>query len=191
MTDADSSGKEHLRSRLLARRQRIPAVEREQWSREISARLFNWDLYRKARRVHCFVGVESKGEVETLPVLEQMIQEGKEVYLPKVNASSPALKHVRYRGPESLVPGPYGIPEPTGEEAIAPEELDLILVPLLAADNRKNRLGYGMGYYDRFLARATGVSAGLLFQAFLLDKSLPAESHDIPLDYLITENGVV
>lgn len=191
MTDTDSSGKERLRSRLLARRQRIPAVERKQWSREISTRLLKWDPYREARRIHCFVGIESKGEVDTLPVLEQMIQEGKEVYLPKVNSSSPALKHVRYRGPESLAPGPYDIPEPTGKEAIAPEELDLILVPLLAADNRKNRLGYGMGYYDRFLALATGVSAGLLFQAFLLDEPLPAEPHDIPLDYLITENGVV
>lgn len=190
MTDSNVSVKEKLRSRLMSRRQQIPDAERKRLSREISTQLFTWDVYRKAERIHCFVGVSAKGEVETLPALDQMVREGKEVYLPKVHASSPVLKHVRYREPESLVSGPYGIPEPAGDETIVPEKLDLILVPLLAADTQKNRLGYGKGYYDRFLARATGVSAGLLFQAFLFEKPLPAEPHDIPLDYLITENGV-
>jgi 5-formyltetrahydrofolate cyclo-ligase len=93
--------------------------------------------------------------------------------------------------PQQLVEHPFGMAEPAPHlPQILPEEIDLVLVPGLAYHQAGWRLGYGGGYFDRFLRDFRGVNVGVIFQALLLDV-LPHGEQDIPVGWLVTENGVI
>jgi 5-formyltetrahydrofolate cyclo-ligase len=92
--------------------------------------------------------------------------------------------------PEAVIRHPYGMLEPDPAcAAIAPGAVHLILVPGLLFDPEGWRLGYGGGFYDRYLSQTQGTSAGISYQS-LLKTRLPHDSHDIPMQYIITENGI-
>lgn len=111
----------------------------------------------------------------------------KKFYLPRVNGVN--LDILPYEQTR-LELGAFHIEEPTGDETIEPEVIDLIVVPAVAYDRQGNRLGRGKGFYDRLLAttRATKVGVGYEFQ--LIDE-LPAEPHDVPMDIIITQQSYI
>ncbi len=88
-----------------------------------------------------------------------------------------------------LVPHPFGMAEPAPDlPVISPGEIQLALVPGLAFDRQGRRLGYGGGYFDRFLRDFHGASLGVIFQRLLLDH-LPYGEHDVPVQWIVTEAG--
>lgn len=94
---------------------------------------------------------------------------------------------------DDLVPGAYGIPEPKdGLQAVEPTRIDVVIVPALAYDRRGYRLGYGGGYYDRFLPTlsAQAVKVGVQYDLLVWD-ALPVGPHDVSVDWVITERSVV
>ena len=110
--------------------------------------------------------------------------------LPRVRPDH-TLDHHAVRGPDELTPGPFGIAEPRPScPTVAPAALDVILVPGVAFDRAGGRLGYGGGFYDRFLAACTGPRLGLAF-ALQLVACVPREAHDLPLAVLVTEAEVI
>lgn len=132
------------------------------------------------------------GECDTLPLLNNAWQMGKTVYLPKViDKKSRVMAFLRCRSLECLRPGSHGIMEPeTGEAANC---ADLLIAPALAYDRRGFRLGYGGGYYDRFLALYPDFAklrTGLCARWQLLAR-LPADSWDIPMQAICTEEGII
>ena len=88
-----------------------------------------------------------------------------------------------------MVPGAYGIPEPSGGEAVEPRTIDLALIPCMAAARDGTRLGHGAGYYDAFIRNTRMVKWCLCFEALLLN-DLPADPWDIAMDAVMTEAGV-
>ena len=93
--------------------------------------------------------------------------------------------------PGRLIRHPFGMTEPAPDSpAVAPGEIQLALVPGLTFDRRGWRLGYGGGYFDRFLAMFSGVSVGITFQTLLLD-TLPHDAHDVSMHWLATEAGIL
>lgn len=84
----------------------------------------------------------------------------------------------------------FGIMEPTGDDFADYKKIDLIIVPGVAFDRNKNRLGRGKGYYDRFLKKVNAPKMGICFDFQLLDR-IPAESNDIKMDYVISENDFI
>lgn len=110
-----------------------------------------------------------------------------QIAVPKIDGSKPEMLHYQYTGPEQLVRNGLGIDEPASGKLVKPKDIDLVIVPLLAFDEHGNRLGYGKGYYDRFLAacRPTALKVGLSFfgPVKLLED---VNSFDIPLDYCAT-----
>jgi 5-formyltetrahydrofolate cyclo-ligase len=91
---------------------------------------------------------------------------------------------------QRLVLHPFGMAEPASDSpVIAPEEIELTLVPGLAFDRLGFRLGYGGGYFDRFLKNFNGVSAGIVFHDLLFEK-IPHSVHDIPMHWIITEQEI-
>ncbi|MEB3100910.1 5-formyltetrahydrofolate cyclo-ligase [Ferviditalea candida] len=139
-----------------------------------------------------------RSEADISPVIEYCWDRSIRLAAPKVDKASGNLSLHWVRGYEDLALGAWGIREP-GERAALLEnasEIDLILVPGMAFDRAGRRLGYGGGFYDRLLASLGGqgsktpVKASLIYQFQLVDE-VPAEQHDIRVDTLISENGVI
>lgn len=181
--------KDRLRKHFLEVRNKMTPEEREEKSRQILVHLAAWEHYRKSDTVHCFMTIEKNSEVNTNPILSQLARNGKRVVVPRT-AEGRTLEHVLYNNSDTMKTNSLGISEPSGGDLISVDELDLVLVPLIAADTEKNRLGYGQGYYDRFLAQTDALKAGLLFECCLSAELLPTQHFDVPLDYLISERGI-
>ena len=126
-------------------------------------------------------------EVDTRRIMRRRLAEGKRVYLPQ---TSPAgkMRMVRFEGSRQLAKGPYGILEPTGSTVLDKRMALPILVPGLAFDRRGHRVGYGGGYYDRYLKNYPGLKVGLCYEACLLDE-IEVDPWDQPVDILLTERG--
>ncbi len=110
----------------------------------------------------------------------------KKFYLPRVNGVN--LEILPY-DETRLELGAFHIEEPTGSETVSPDEIELIVIPAVAYDRSRNRLGRGKGFYDRLLAstKATKIGIGYAFQVV---EEIPVEEHDIPMDFVITQTGI-
>lgn len=181
--------KEELRRRLLQRRDAIP--DREAKDTALFEALSRFPPYCQAEKLLFYVSVGS--EAGTRLLLRQAWLENREVYLPRCLPDG-ELGFYRVRGWEELKTGRFGIPEPDPDRQPRPLPEDLTnafcLVPGVAFDRRGFRIGYGKGYYDRFLAGKNIVCAGLCRRELVLER-LPAEAHDQSVAYLAAEDGVV
>lgn len=184
--DAAAQLKSHLRSAMRERRRRVPEDEAGRAGLALWLALRERPEFAAALVVGAFHPV--RDEVPLLPVLEGILSSGKILALPKTAGNS--LTFLAVKGLEGFTEGPYGIPEPSQGKPLEPGALDLLLVPGLAFDRRGRRLGYGKGYYDRFLSdvpdRTVTVGVGYAFQA---TQNLPEEPHDRRLSALLTEEG--
>jgi 5-formyltetrahydrofolate cyclo-ligase len=117
--------------------------------------------------------------------------EGKKVYLPKTWTQERRLTFHRVYSFSDLVPGPFGLlePNPKNEEADL-GSLNVMFIPGLAFDVKGFRLGYGGGFYDRVLKETSALKVGVCY-SFQLVESLPVEPHDVPVDLILTEDGII
>lgn len=144
--------------------------------------LFSLDEWKRARRVMFYHSLPD--ELSTLWCLDAI--KDKELFLPRMIGDD--LEVVAYEN-GNLHAGNFNVSEPDGE-SVAPETLDLIVVPGVAFDVELNRLGRGKGYYDRLLARTTAIKVGICYDFQLLD-SVPSEEYDIKMDIVITPDRLV
>jgi 5-formyltetrahydrofolate cyclo-ligase len=182
--------KSELRAAVLARRDALLPEEIAEKSRAAGERLRSLPEFAAARLVMFFLTFGS--EVDTLPMVRQALADGKRVAAPRVERTSRRLLPCEVTDPEAdLGPGAYGIREPkAGCVALALDEIDLVLVPAAAWGEDGYRVGYGGGYFDRFLSQAKGawrVGIGLQVQVV---PEVPHGPHDLPVDILVTEAGV-
>jgi len=151
------------------------------FSSRLVRQLGNWPLWQAAGSVCAFAAL--RGEPDALDPWPQ----DKRIALPRVAGDELVFHWVADR--EELLPGKFGIPEPCAEASPAGNEFDLILVPGLAFDLRGGRLGRGKGFYDRFLAEARGLRAGVCFDDQLVD-GVPLEPHDLRMDFVVTPSAI-
>jgi len=146
--------------------------------------------FQKAKRIGAFSSVGS--EISTLPMLEGILSSGKELYLPRTEKGQQLLQFHPVTDLSTLKPGLFNIPEPPAKTAIAPSHIDLLLVPGLAFDNRGHRLGYGNGYYDRFMKIISPdcFTLGISYSFQIIDKT-PNSDHDIPVHAVLTEKFIL
>lgn len=177
-----------LRRELLARRDAVP--QREEKSRAVGDGVLALPAYQEARQVLLYL---SKGsEVDTWKVFARALAEGKEVYAPRCLDGEGTMGFFQVTSPQELLQGRFGLWEPDPRRC-APwrrREGALCLVPGIAFDRQGYRLGYGKGYYDRFLAVFSGTAAGLCFRELALER-LPRGPQDRRVDVLVTEAGVL
>lgn len=131
--------------------------------------------------IYCSFG----SEADTKNIIARLISLGKRVLLPRVEGED--MVPVEYRAGDNLVKNSLGVQEPEGQAYAG--EIDVVIVPLLAVNARGYRLGYGGGYYDRFLKNSSAVKAGIGYD-FQLTDEFKEDAWDEPLDILITEKGV-
>ena len=178
--------KSALRRRLKEQRDALPAKERMLWDEAIAQQVMASEAFQQADCVFAYHSVGS--EVDTSAILAAAHKLGKAVALPRCGKKG-EMSFFVVKGPQDLAAGKYNIPEPAGHCAPAnPTQRSLCLVPGLAFDRRGCRIGYGGGYYDRFLADFPGTSLGLVRQSFL-EAQLPREDFDLPVDALVTQTG--
>lgn len=143
--------------------------------------------------LHRFLPAQGKHEVDTEPLANWLsfCNPGLVQLVPKVNTASNQLQHYPLKDDTILILNEWGIPEPENGPEIDPEEIDLVLIPLLAFDKTGQRVGYGKGYYDRFLAscRPDCIKTGLSFFP-PADNITDTNTFDIAMDICITPERI-
>lgn len=187
--------RQQLRRRLLAERMGLDRVDRRRMSEQIVQTLTALPLFQQSRTVLVYCSYRS--EVETLVLLQRCLEAGKTVCVPQTVPAESRLLAVAIKDPlTDLGPGYLGIPEPqphlVESREVGADRLEVVVVPGAVFDRNGNRLGYGGGYYDRFLTQDApqALRFGLAYSGQLV-RSVPALPHDVPLDLLVTENEVL
>lgn len=176
-----------LRSALLEKRIGISIIQNAELSARISEHILALSAYTSAGRILCYTSF--KNEVETRGLIRQALSSGKEIYLPVVRNAT-RMDAVRlYTPDDAMKKSKFGVWEPVGDEILPPDKLDFVLVPGVGFDKKGTRIGYGAGYYDRFLRQTQCVTVGMAFELQMVNE-IPRESHDIRMNYVATEHGV-
>jgi 5-formyltetrahydrofolate cyclo-ligase len=186
------SPKRALRHATRIHRDSLHVDDRHRHARIIKKHLFEQDEYREARAVMFYAAFGS--EVPTSEIIESALRDGKVVVLPIADMQSNNLVLRKIRDLTHLKESEYGIPEPVIEHTddFVAENIDLVIVPGIAFDEEGSRIGYGGGFYDRFM-QLLSPNVPLLSIAFELQvvPKIPSESHDLPVDKIITEKRII
>jgi 5-formyltetrahydrofolate cyclo-ligase len=180
--------KRALRREIVARRDAVPPEERAARSVGIVDRLLALPEVRGARTGMAFWSFGS--EVETAPLIERWCAQGVRVALPRI--AGDAIEAVAYRPGDPMRETRFGAMEPSEGDVVAPEEIDVVVVPGVAFDRAGRRVGYGGGFYDRYLPR-TGPGALVVAVAFALQVvgEVPQGGADRGVDSIVTEDEVI
>lgn len=181
--------KRSIRSEILELRNSLSEREITEKSLLICDKLFTIDEIANAKIFFIYSNIQS--EVETSCIIETLLDQGKTVALPRIeDLDTPMALHA-IDSLNNLQSGPFGIPEPHHEDPVVPEkDVDVAIIPGIAFDESGWRLGWGGGFYDRFLSKTSAISLGLAFEVQITDK-LPIEMHDKQVDYIITEKRII
>ncbi|NLK07476.1 MAG: 5-formyltetrahydrofolate cyclo-ligase [Firmicutes bacterium] len=182
--------KETIRKKLLSLRNQLPKDKRQAFSHAIKEQLFSLPVAQQAAVIMLFLAFGS--EVDTWCILEHGVAQGKTIAAPVCLPATKELLIYPISRKEEAVVGHWDILEPPrNNQPISPDVLDIVVVPGLAFDRQGNRIGYGAGYYDRFLSNVPNTcKIGICFHIQLMD-TLPKAAHDVPVDLVITEKEVV
>jgi 5-formyltetrahydrofolate cyclo-ligase len=183
------------RTKMLLLRSALPAQVRSEWDRLAQATLIESAWFAQSQTVLLYDAF--RGEVTTDAIALAGLALGKRLVLPRTSKSDRKLWLHHYPGsPSALVEGAYGIKEPEATwPMVAEAEIDLVVVPGVAFDRQGNRLGYGGGYYDRLLPALRHANLGVrlvgLAYGFQVVEQLPSDPHDIAMDNVATEQGLL
>ena len=182
--------KKALRTLYKQKRATIPAEQQAQLSQQIAEQTLRLPIWDK-QVFHSFLSIPSFGEVDTEPIIRLLQERGKTLVVSRTVMEAVRMEHFRYDPSQIQADNKWHIPEPQGGIPVKSEEIEVVFAPLLAYDTKGNRVGYGKGFYDNFLAecKSETLKVGLSF--------FPAEPHiedvregDIPLDYVVTPDGI-
>jgi 5-formyltetrahydrofolate cyclo-ligase len=187
--------KRALRTDLLARRANLTETWIDAACNDMFIKWRNRFSMRQVAWIHIFQSILERKEVDTAPFMHYLRVKHSRVNIvvPVVDHAHDTLRHVHVHDEIELVKNRWGIPEPKMPvEYVQPMMLDMVLVPLLGFDLQGNRIGYGKGYYDRFLPllRPHCLKVGLAFELSLVAEGIPVEPHDVRLDFVVTERNV-
>ncbi len=176
-----------LRQIMLTARGKLTLELVQEMSGSIIDKLGAFKQITEAEAVMCFLSI--KNEVNLYPFIEQAREQGKRILVPRVESAG-AIKAVEYQL-ESIHKGPYGIIEPEGEP-VDEKLIDAVLVPGLVFDFQGYRLGYGAGYYDRFLPllRPDAFICGVCYDWQVVETVFP-QTRDVAVDWIITDKSEV
>ena len=181
--------KQELRKKITELRRNINSVERSDKSFKINE---NLSLYLKKNNVlsesiHVFLPIQNEPDLTKL--YQDWLNDGLRLYAPSV-AGERDLQHYQLTSLDSVRRGPLHTMEPVPNgEAVSPQ-FDIILVPGIAFDRDGNRMGFGKGFYDRFLMEGSGIKIGICYEFQLVDQ-IPISENDVPVDIVITEESTI
>ena len=187
------TAKKDLRSIFLNYRKNIDNDKVEEYSIKIKNKLLRLNEIEQALNIMVYVSY--KNEVKTHWLIKRLLVEDRNVYVPYCLVEERKLKIANITNMDKdLKKDAYGILEPVEDLRVdvSPEVLDAVIVPGTAFSRNGYRIGYGGGYYDKFLSclPEKTISIGLTYDTLLVE-SLPIEKHDLPVDIIVTENDII
>jgi len=181
--------KESIRNRMKHRRAELSRREVYQYSAVIADQLLSIPEYFRADTVHIYVSSKNN-EVDTHELIRLLIRQKKRVVVPIAETGSQELKHSEIYSLSELVGGAYGILVPRMHRPVSTQNVQVVVAPALAVDRNGTRIGFGTGFYDRFLAMVNVPTFALVYSFQILPK-IPAESTDIPVSFVVSEREIV
>lgn len=186
--------KKEYRKNAIAKRNSLSHIEIITKSKAIAEKLFSMESYRKASNI--LVYCSYKTEVETYGIIDKALQDGKEVYCPKItDPKNGKMEFAKIDSIDDLEENAMSIPEPIDDNFISASNTDkstLMLMPGTAFDKKLNRIGYGGGFYDRYLQNRPQIQTiALSYDCQMFDEVLPTEDSDIKPKMIITESKII
>ena len=178
--------REEIRSEVREKRKAVSGIQVAEMSIRICEKILALPEYIRARRVFCYAAMPD--EVQTRGILWAIMHSGRELYMPVARGGG-NMDAVRVTENTEMKLDARGIETPVSGESLPPEQLNLALVPGIAFDRSGNRLGFGKGYFDRFLARCRCPAVGLAYEMQLVG-AIETRPHDVPMDRIVTEKAV-
>lgn len=180
--------KQELRAEIAAQVKALDAAYCENADAAICRAVWESELYQNANTMFCYIGTDR--EIDTRALLLRALADGKTLALP-LCVGKGIMEARQIRSLDDLVSGKFGIPAPGADcPIVEPEAFDLVIVPCSTGNARGQRLGYGGGFYDRYLGK-TNCPRMLLCREKLVKQDIPVEEHDLIMDYIATEQGVI
>lgn len=154
------------------------------YSAQINETLEQLESFQKARKIAVYVSY--KHEVDTRKLIDKHFSD-KEIYVPRIDQDD-RMRFYKIDSWDDLAPGFFGVDEPQTNKEL--DEADVIIVPLLLFDHNHNRVGYGKGYYDYYMKNSHALKIGVAYSFQEIEDTQP-HALDVPLDFIITEKGIV
>ena len=173
--------KQRLRQQIRLRKRQMTEYEIREKSEALMRLLLQTEAYQNAKSIYAYLPFNQ--EVRTEPILRRALLDGKLVALPKITEGQ--MRFVAVTELDQVTISPMGCPEPIADVPVARDASALVLMPGLAFDLSGRRLGYGGGYYDRFLSSEPGHPTIALCYDFQLLPEIPVEAQDVPVDLVL------
>lgn len=173
--------KQTLRKAIREQKRAMTPAQIAEKSEKLTALFLQSEAYRQAKTLYAYLPYNQ--EVRTEEIVLRSLADGKTVAVPKVYGDS--MRFIRIENLDRVEKGYCGIPEPIDDGPVADDPTALVLMPGLAFDKEGHRMGYGGGFYDKFLAAEPGHPTVALCYDFQVLPSLPTEEYDIPVDSVI------
>ena len=180
-----TEAKKELRKKFKELRRSIPTENKSNMDTKMCNRFLYSRFFTEANTLLCYYPI--KGEPDILPIIDRALKTGKKVAFPVCDRESKKMTFLSVTDLSQLEDGEYGIPAPTSRSPMISDfTKSVCIVPAMAYDSKFNRLGYGGGYYDRFLSSFGGISVLLIYSKLFCDE-LITDEYDCPVDVIITE----
>lgn len=176
-----------IRNRILRERRALSQEQVEDLSDSVCAHILHNEMFYQAEAIYGYMPIQNEADIRL--VLKKALQMGKKVALPRVEGDS--MEFYEIQSLEDVEPGSFKVMEPKKDCPLFVES-GLMLVPLVVFDNAGNRIGYGKGFYDRYInshkdaGNGPKILLGVGYEMQRVDK-IPADNFDYPMDYLVTE----
>jgi len=178
--------RDQLRQKIKKKRLALSAAEVDRYSSRIVDNVLSSKTFKDSQHIACYLAVHN--EVNGAPIIDEIFAQSKQCYLPVMHEATNEIHFVEYIQGAPLIKNHFGILEPQGAR-VAIDQLDVVFMPLLVFDQYGNRLGMGLGCYDKVLAnkKEKPVLCGLAYSFQEVDK-IKKEVWDVPIDLVVTEN---
>lgn len=182
--------KAELRKKYLAKREQLAPGQLQQFSEQICDLVFT-HFQLEDKYVSLFLPIERQHEINTYRIWEKAVEFGAKVAVPRSNFETMDMKHILFESEDQLELSHWGIPEPKKGKVVAADRFDFVFVPLLTADKKGHRVGYGKGFYDKFLRKCAPNCQFIGLHLFDFENKIDdVHPGDVRLDACITPKGL-
>ncbi|WP_297630844.1 5-formyltetrahydrofolate cyclo-ligase [uncultured Clostridium sp.] len=179
--------KKFVRKTISIKRDSLNQNEKTIYDKKIIQYFIELEEYKKAENICIYVSFKS--EINTREIIEIALRDRKNIYVPRVKKNR-EMEFIKINSLRDLEKNKMGILEPKLNLTELVEKVDINVLPGLAFDLERGRIGYGGGYYDRYFQNINCLNVSLCYEIQIIEK-IPMEKHDIKYDYLISEKGIL